>query len=1190
MCAKRRRQILLALGVALVSVNASYSQPLPHSKPTIASERNRSRKEIRERAIVLEHRKRTFPLGYIPDGAMARALQQTRETEAKDIRPFDIFPNWYNIGPAPLRIYFYPAPVAANSGRVAALAVDPLNRTHLLLGAAQGGVWESTNSGGMWYPRTDDQPSLAMGAIAFAPSNPLFVYAGTGEPNFRGDDFAGGGLLASTDGGTHWILRNASFAQTAFSAVRVDSSAVSNLVVATVRAGAGVTDAAAGSNVPPSAPPRGIFKSSDGGGTFVRVLTGEATDLQVDPGNYNHQYAALGEIYGADTNGVYRTLSGWGSSQLISGPWTTLATPLQMGRIVMALAPSAPNTLYVGVSRKRVNYVADIVGIWRSTNAWDAVPSWDAVSNPPLDYSHPEDDPRFWYNFSLLVDPIEPSTLYLGEEDVWRYASGLWTPIGDDIHPDNHAMAWVPTGTGNYKLLLGNDGGVWITAVSGTVSWFDLNPTLAISQCYKGAIDPTSSSRLVMAGLQDNGTPYSIGDRSWPMLYGGDGADCAVATGDPSHHWAVSAQSGAIYRTLTGGRPVSAAYSPILAAPYYQQFFVHFEKSPRNDNLFIAGTDKLWRCNNFFSATIPSWLPNGPAMTHSGVPVPISAMAFAPTDATGMIYAFGTEDGQLRITQNGGGAWADLDAGNAVPDRYISGLAFSPTNAGILYVTLSGFDEGTPGHPGHLFKTANALAPAPTWSNVSPPVNLPNNCMVIDPINPALMYVGTDIGVWRSTSDSFWTHYGPSSGMPNVAVFDLRMNTNGFLVAFTHGRSTYAFSPGLISVIVWVPYCLICPLAPCLSCPYENWANPGDLINFQFPLRNVTPADTGNLTATLLQTSQVTPVNGIQSYGVLKGQGDPVERIFSFRASKLPNGSCGDTLQLVFQLQDEASSYGQISVPYRLGVPNYPLAQDFEQSTIPALPQGWLSSNTPSMTGWTTTTNPLPSELIDIENEDIRPPPTVSVITSATNIGQSYLVSPTFTVATSNAQLYFQQAFDLVATNNGAILEIAVGNQLFQDITQAGGSFKQMGYNALLSGNNPLGARLAWSGDSGGWLPVYVNLPPSAVGQQVKLRWRLATSTGDTNGFWSVDTALVTEPLCPPPVTNPVIVSPTLHSNTFSFSINTVSNRAYVVEVRTNINDLQWQYWQTLTGSGFLQTINVPVQNTSQRYFRFRLQ
>ena len=188
-----------------------------------------------------------------------------------------------------------------------------------------------------------------------------------------------------------------------------------------------------------------------------------------------------------------------------------------------------------------------------------------------------------------------------------------------------------------------------------------------------------------------------------------------------------------------------------------------------------------------FSVASPTWVAQGP---ETGVR--LTAMVFADSDATCNTYVFGTETGGLQRTTNGG-TFADIDAGGAVPNRWVTDVEYDPTNASVLYVALSGFDEGTPGFPGHLFKTTNAGAVSPTWANVSPPVNIPHNTVAIDPFDPNIVYVGTDVGVWKSTNaGGAWAHMGPSVGMPNVAVFELDINlTTDRLVAFTHGRSAF---------------------------------------------------------------------------------------------------------------------------------------------------------------------------------------------------------------------------------------------------------------------------------------------------------------------------------------------------------------------------------------------------------------
>jgi hypothetical protein len=672
--------------------------------------------------------------------------------------------------------------------------------------------------------------------------------------------------------------------------------------------------------------------------------------------------------------------------------------------------------------------------------------------------------------------------------------------------------------------------------------------------------------------------------------------------------------SSDIFRTLSGGKPDQFVGSDLDfdLLPDYQQFYVHFEKSPRNDDLVIAGTARLWRCDNFFSGTTPSWAPNGPTMSDAaGAPVPISAMGFAPTDTSGQIYALGTEDGQMLITTNGGGSWNKLDPANAVPGRYISGLAFSPADPKVLYVTLSGFDEGTPGQPGHLFKTSNALALAPTWVNVSPPVNLPLNCLAIAPNNAANIFVGSDIGVWNtSNGGSSWLHYGPASGMPNVAVYDLRMNSASLPTAFTHGRSAYAFEPVSIPILVILDRfkCLACPPAPCFQCPPDSdWLNPGDLVTVEFPLQNISPVDTLNLSATMLASAQITPVTGTQSYGSISANGGVASRAFQFIANYGPAGGgpagspgpdgpipgCGSMVQVTLQLQDGSNRLGTVTAPFKLGALNRPLAESFDETPAPVLPPGWRSDISGADQPWTMTTNPPPNAP-GTEGEDAAPlvgPANVSVfIPDTLGIGQSSLLSPPFPVATAQAQLYFLQAFSVSNGYDGCVLEIALGTQPFQDITQAGGSFARDGYNSRLNDFNPLGLRPAWSGDSGGWLPVYVNLPAAAAGQTVQLRWHFANSRGKTNGFWFVDAAQVTEPLCLPPVSNPVILNPALEGGSFTFSINTVTSRTYVVEYKTNLTDNGWQLFQSFSGSGVVQTVAVPATSNRQAFYRFRVQ
>jgi hypothetical protein len=392
-----------------------------------------------------------------------------------------------------------------------------------------------------------------------------------------------------------------------------------------------------------------------------------------------------------------------------------------------------------------------------------------------------------------------------------------------------------------------------------------------------------------------------------------------------------------------------------------------------------------------------------------------------------------------------------------------------------------------------------------------------------------------------------------------------------------------------------------------LQCPPDApWLNPGDQVTLPVALQNILTVDTVDLKATMLPSAQVTPLTGTQDYGAMRGQGQSVSRSFQFIAGGAAGGggagpapgpaggSCGGTVQVVLQLQDQGVDLGQVSIPFHLGVPSHPLAEDFEDAQMPFLAPGWTSASTGVELPWTTTTNPPPSMADEGEDEDTPPLPPVTnaivYVPDPIGAGQSYLTSPPFVVATTQAQLSFFESFDAAKGSDGGVLEIAVGYGHFQEITQAGGSFAKDGYNAVLSDRSPLGPRPAWTGDSGGWLPVVVNLPAAAAGQSVQLRWHFASLNGMFNGGWFVDAVLVTEPMCLPPVTNPVMLNPSVKTNTFSFSINTVLERSYVIQYKTNLNAAAWQTFETLPGNGSNQVISVPIGLSPQLYYRFYVQ
>ena len=334
---------------------------------------------------------RAYPLKQIPPGARLeglRQLDQMLEREGMLLRQPSgaaeqlIPPSttmWTPIGPQPTVGTFF----GNTSGRVTALAVDPTDPSIVYLGGAQGGVWKTTNGGTTWTQLTDSQPSLAVGSIAIDPSSCVpapckTIYVGTGEENFAGDSYYGAGILKSINGGAAWQQLGASVFVGPFSGgfspgggARIGSLAINPTNSQMLLAGVQIIS---NSNT------SGIYCSDDGGVNWRNVLPGApGTAVVFDPAG-TIAYAALGRVRpGNSLNGVYKstnvnlpcsaqvwnTANGTGTNVLPSGN--------AVGRIELAIAPSAPSTLYASIQDPRASTFGALLGFFKSS---DAGASW----------------------------------------------------------------------------------------------------------------------------------------------------------------------------------------------------------------------------------------------------------------------------------------------------------------------------------------------------------------------------------------------------------------------------------------------------------------------------------------------------------------------------------------------------------------------------------------------------------------------------------------------------------------------------------------------------------------------------------------------------------------------------------------------------------------------------------------------
>jgi len=504
------------------------------------------------------------------------------------------------------------------------------------------------------------------------------------------------GLLKSTDNGSTWKL----WEKTIFGGRGAHAFLVSptdaNVVVAAV-------DTLFNSDAS-----YGIYRTTDGGTTWTQKLSHSASDLVSVPTDFTRQYAAIGEL-GYVSNSLYRSTDSGQNWQRIAGPWDTHGD-----RISLALAPSNSSVLYVEV--EDINNFSHPLGFWKTSNAWDPTPTWTQLTTPPC-------SPDCYYiNFGrpLSVDPANSSNLYTGGNLLERSTDGgvTWTNITgcppNGIHVDFWAMQWI-----GGDFVVTSDGGVYRTSDKGA-TYQSKNADLPIAQFYPGgSIHPTSTN-LALGGTQDNASPIYQGNRVWQQVCTGDGQSSAISVLQPNSQWIVSGQNMNILHTTNSGGSWSGITGSI--SPNCRQFVTRLTNCGTGDVVITGTCSTIWRSINAFSAAQPTWTSNSPNLGTDP-----QGMAFAPSDASCGTYAIGGGSGKIWATTNSGGTWSQIGPVN-LPLRFVTSLAFDPGNAQKLYATLSGFDQDTPGHPGHVFVCSNIANP--TWVNISPSLNAPHD--VID--------------------------------------------------------------------------------------------------------------------------------------------------------------------------------------------------------------------------------------------------------------------------------------------------------------------------------------------------------------------------------------------------------------------------------------------------------------------------
>ena len=695
---------------------------------------------------------------------------------------------WRGIGPA------------ATGGRIADLAVSrvPGQPAAIYVATATGGVFKSVNEGVSFAPIFDRAGGMmSIGAVAVAPSNPSVVWVGTGEADNRQSSSWGDGVYKSQNGGLTW--KKMGLDETRHIGKIIVDPADPNIVWI-----------AAVGHLWGSNPERGVYKTTDGGVTWKRVLykddnTG-ASDLAMDPRDPNLLYAAMyqrqrkgwGFNGGGPSSGIYRTIDG-------GATWTELVNglpPGDKGRIGLATAGDS-RTVYAVVEADPADHPSG--GVFRSQNRGE---TWEHLSNL---------DPRPMYYSRIYLDPKDANRVY-----VMGSNRGLWTSddagrsfreVFSNVHGEDHTM-WIDPDNPN-RLLIGGDGGVSISYDRG-LSWlFRLN--LPIGQFYNIAVN-NREPYLICGGLLDNGnwcTPsaskmaYGISFQDAFNVGGGDGMQ-AVFEGD-DHTLLVSSQNGVTARLDLDNmerQTIGTVQAPERAQPAYRWYWTApLIVSSFNPNTIYTGANLLFRSDD----RGVSWRPVSPDLTANidreqlpmmGGLVPpralsrhdgqanfsaLTAIAESPLDKD-LLYT-GADDGTLQVTRDGGKKWSDLtgNIGGLPPRLHISGIVASKYAAARVYVTVDGhFNDDY--HP-YMFVSEDY---GKTWREIVE--GLPQTSvhrLREHPTNPNLLVAGLETGVFASFDrGAHWSNL--NTNLPPVPVYDLvYQERDHALVLGTHGRGIW---------------------------------------------------------------------------------------------------------------------------------------------------------------------------------------------------------------------------------------------------------------------------------------------------------------------------------------------------------------------------------------------------------------
>lgn len=675
------------------------------------------------------------------------------------------------------------------SGRITAIEGVAKDGKTIYVGTAGGGIWKTTNAGATFKP-VFDRHNQSIGALAIDPLNPKVIYAGTGESNMRNSVSIGDGLYKSTDGGENWI--------------RLGLEKTEHIAkIAVHPAKTNILFVAAPGPLWSSSPDRGLYKSTDGGKTFEKILyispDAGCADVAIDPRNPDILYASTWEFRrtpysfssGGNGSGMWKSNDG-------GKTWRELRQGLPakpFGRIAFAIAPSAPENIVAIVEAAETGlYIsADGGENWKKQSA-----TLNVVSRP-------------FYFSTIVIDPHNPKRVYrpaysFSYSDDGGYSFAEASYEGGWVHSDHHAL-WINPANTN-QLYLGTDGGVYFSLDRGA-NW-NFVQGLPVGQFYHAAVD-NKKPYNIYGGLQDNGSwvgpsaaPGGVGNNAWKPIYGGDGFWVLPDPSDP-----VMA-----YAEYQGGNMARVNLQTNKAVTIKPQQGPGEDKLRWNWNTPIAtGTfnkKNLYTGSQYLYKSVDqgrNWVRISPDLstndkkkqqqensgglsadnTSAENHCTIFTIAESPFDEK-LIWA-GTDDGNLQYTTDGGRTWTNVSPNYAqagIPAQtWVSSIELSRFDRKTVYVTFDNHMYGD-----HKTWAACSRDMGKTWQVFSSPefTGFAHKIRQ-DLVNKDLLFLGTEMGLF-ATLDGGDNWFRMKNRIPEyVSARDIQVHpvTHDLIVA-THGR------------------------------------------------------------------------------------------------------------------------------------------------------------------------------------------------------------------------------------------------------------------------------------------------------------------------------------------------------------------------------------------------------------------